>query len=100
LCSIASLYFMDILCLIDRHRSSSRFFNSYPLFAPLYPLCREMLHTPQSVCRQDACSPFQALEKQGKRAQRDVMPFVKDPSVLAIWSRDFFRDVVNRIKPV
>ncbi|MBV5337957.1 MAG: nucleotidyl transferase AbiEii/AbiGii toxin family protein [Deltaproteobacteria bacterium] len=34
------------------------------------------------------------------QARRDVMPFVKDPSVLAIWSHDFFRDVVNRIKPV
>lgn len=34
------------------------------------------------------------------QARKDVMPFVKDPSVLAIWSHDFFQDVVNRIKLV
>ena len=32
------------------------------------------------------------------QARRDVMPFVKDPSVLMVWSREFFRDVVGRIK--
>ena len=32
------------------------------------------------------------------QARRDVMPFVKDPSVLVIWSHEFFRDVVGRIK--
>ena len=32
------------------------------------------------------------------QARRDVMPFVKDPSVLIIWSHEFFRDVVGRIK--
>ena len=32
------------------------------------------------------------------QARRDVMPFVKDSSVLIIWSHEFFRDVVGRIK--
>jgi predicted nucleotidyltransferase component of viral defense system len=32
------------------------------------------------------------------QARRDVMPFVKDPSVLIIWSHEFFYDVVGRIK--
>ena len=32
------------------------------------------------------------------QARRDVMLFVKDPSVLMVWSREFFRDVVGRIK--
>jgi hypothetical protein len=32
------------------------------------------------------------------QARRDVMPFVKDPSVLVIWSHEFFRDVIGRIK--
>ena len=28
----------------------------------------------------------------------EVEPFVKDPAVLAVWSKDFFRDVASRIK--
>jgi hypothetical protein len=31
------------------------------------------------------------------QARRDVAPFVKDRQILAIWSRDFFRDVARRI---
>ncbi|HEU0265278.1 MAG TPA: nucleotidyl transferase AbiEii/AbiGii toxin family protein [Geobacterales bacterium] len=31
------------------------------------------------------------------QARQDVAPFVKDPRLLDIWSRDFFRDVVSRI---
>lgn len=34
------------------------------------------------------------------QARRDVAPFVKDRETLAIWSRDFFRDVTRRIKIV
>ncbi len=30
--------------------------------------------------------------------RREVEPFVKDPAVLAIWSREFFLDVASRIK--
>jgi len=31
------------------------------------------------------------------QARREVEPFVKDPETLAIWSRDFFRDIIRRI---
>lgn len=31
------------------------------------------------------------------QARQDVSPFVKDQQVLAIWSREFFRDVASRI---
>ncbi len=31
------------------------------------------------------------------QARREVGPFVKDPEALAIWSRDFFCDVIRRI---
>jgi hypothetical protein len=34
------------------------------------------------------------------QARRDVAPFVKDQQALAIWSRDFFRDVARRIETV
>jgi len=34
------------------------------------------------------------------QARRDVAPFVKDPQMLAIWSRDFFRDVAGRIRVI
>ena len=32
------------------------------------------------------------------QARQDVAPFVKDPRMLEIWSRDFFRDVAGRIQ--
>lgn len=32
-----------------------------------------------------------------EQARQDVAPFVKDPQMIAIWSRDFFRDVAARI---
>jgi hypothetical protein len=32
--------------------------------------------------------------------RREVEPFVKDPAVLAIWSKEFFLDVATRIKIV
>ena len=32
------------------------------------------------------------------QARKDVAPFVKDQRMLAMWSRDFFRDVARRIK--
>lgn len=31
------------------------------------------------------------------QARKDVAPFVKNQQMLALWSRDFFRDVANRI---
>ena len=31
------------------------------------------------------------------QARRDVMPFVKDQQMLALWSHDFFRDVASRL---
>lgn len=31
------------------------------------------------------------------QARQDVAPFVKDQQALAIWSREFFRDVASRI---
>lgn len=31
------------------------------------------------------------------QAKREVEPFVRDPEALAVWSKDFFRDVVRRI---
>lgn len=33
-----------------------------------------------------------------EKARREVSPFVKDPSALDLWSREFFRDVVGRIR--
>jgi len=32
--------------------------------------------------------------------RREVAPFVKDPTALAIWSKEFFLDVASRIKIV
>ncbi len=32
------------------------------------------------------------------QARKDVAPFVKDQQLLALWSHDFFRDVVSRIR--
>jgi len=32
------------------------------------------------------------------QARKDVAPFVKNQQMLALWSRDFFRDVANRIQ--
>ncbi len=32
------------------------------------------------------------------QARGDVAPFVKDRDILAIWSREFFRDVAGRIR--
>jgi predicted nucleotidyltransferase component of viral defense system len=34
------------------------------------------------------------------QARRDVAPFIKDQQMIAIWSRDFFRDVARRIQIV
>lgn len=34
------------------------------------------------------------------KARTEVAPFLKDPEVLSIWSRDFFHDIVSRIKLV
>lgn len=34
-----------------------------------------------------------------KQARNDVAPFVKDQQTLALWSREFFRDVAGRIRP-
>jgi hypothetical protein len=35
-----------------------------------------------------------------EQARQDVSPFVKDQQALAIWSREFFRDVAGRIEIV
>ena len=32
-----------------------------------------------------------------EEARREVEPFVRDPAVLRVWSREFFRDVAGRI---
>jgi len=32
------------------------------------------------------------------KAREEVAPFVKDPEMLSIWSREFFHDIVSRIK--
>lgn len=34
------------------------------------------------------------------KARSEVSPFVKAPEALSIWSREFFHDIVNRIRPV
>ena len=36
--------------------------------------------------------------QHGQQIRGEVEPFVKDPAVLAVWSKDFFRDVASRIK--
>lgn len=33
-------------------------------------------------------------------AKQDVLPFIKDPDAVKIWSRDFFHDIVNNIKVI
>lgn len=49
---------------------------------------------------------FQELLNEGidrlkvDQARGEVLPFVRKPETLAIWSRDFFRDVVSRIRLV
>ncbi|HNY66975.1 MAG TPA: nucleotidyl transferase AbiEii/AbiGii toxin family protein [Deltaproteobacteria bacterium] len=35
-----------------------------------------------------------------EKARAEVSPFIRDPEVLSIWSRDFFHDIVSRIKLV
>ncbi len=32
-----------------------------------------------------------------EQARREVEPFVKDPDALAVWSNEFFREVMRRI---
>ncbi|MFA7464819.1 MAG: nucleotidyl transferase AbiEii/AbiGii toxin family protein, partial [Syntrophales bacterium] len=34
------------------------------------------------------------------QARKEVEPFVKDPEALAVWSNEFFRDIVKRIERV
>ncbi|HVE44377.1 MAG TPA: nucleotidyl transferase AbiEii/AbiGii toxin family protein [Gammaproteobacteria bacterium] len=36
-------------------------------------------------------------ETDFENAQKDVIPFLKDKDSVLLWSKDFFRDVVNRI---
>lgn len=33
-----------------------------------------------------------------EQARREVEPFVRDAAALEVWSGDFFRDVVRRVK--
>jgi hypothetical protein len=32
------------------------------------------------------------------KARREVSPFLKDPGAMGVWSRDFFHDIVSRIR--
>jgi predicted nucleotidyltransferase component of viral defense system len=32
------------------------------------------------------------------QAKKDVLPFVREPAALYVWSRDFFRDIVKRVR--
>ena len=42
---------------------------------------------------------FEAIDRLDvNQARKDVAPFVKDQQMLALWSHDFFQDVVSRIK--
>lgn len=34
------------------------------------------------------------------KAREEVSPFIKDPNVISIWSKEFFHDIVSRIKLV
>lgn len=44
---------------------------------------------------------FEAIDRLDvNQARKDVAPFVKDQEMLALWSKDFFRDVVSRIRVV
>ncbi|MDX1990506.1 MAG: hypothetical protein SFV17_27680, partial [Candidatus Obscuribacter sp.] len=31
-------------------------------------------------------------------ARKDILPFIKDPEAVAIWSRDFFLSLLSRLK--
>jgi hypothetical protein len=33
-----------------------------------------------------------------ENAKKDITPFIKDPSILNIWSKDFFIDIFQKIK--
>lgn len=35
-----------------------------------------------------------------EQARGDVLPFVRDPEALGVWSREFFLDVVRRVRCV
>jgi hypothetical protein len=42
---------------------------------------------------------FEAIDRLDvNQARKDVAPFAKDQQMLALWSHDFFRDVVSRIR--
>lgn len=42
---------------------------------------------------------FEAIDRLDvNQARKDVAPFIKDQQMLALWSHDFFQDVVSRIK--
>jgi len=32
------------------------------------------------------------------QARREVLPFVRDPETLTVWSKDFFMDIIDRIR--
>lgn len=34
------------------------------------------------------------------QVRREVSPFIRDPRSLDVWSRDFFRNIVERVKPI
>jgi len=38
--------------------------------------------------------------KKVDQAKREVLPFVKRPEELDIWSKDFFQDVARRVVPI
>ena len=41
----------------------------------------------------------QAIEQLDiDQAKSDVLPFVREPASLDVWSQDFFRDIVNRMR--
>lgn len=41
----------------------------------------------------------QAIEQLDiDQAKSDVLPFVREPASLDVWSQDFFRDIVNRVR--
>lgn len=35
-----------------------------------------------------------------EQAKKDILPFIRDPNQLSVWSRDFFRAVANQVKAI
>lgn len=102
-----------VLCREWKSRAKGRDWYDLVWFAAFHPELR-LAHLEQRM-RQTGHwagpAPLTEADLRGLMARRidqvdidqirgEVEPFVKDPAALAVWSKDFFRDVASRIKTV